>query len=378
MPFFYICTNLKYESILTPMTNQFTKRSGVLMISLFLFSSLAFSQFDNTDFLRSIPSDGVKYLQAYVSPWANAFGAGLNGGWYNTAKPHKLGGFDITINASVGIVPTSAQTFDISKIGLSSAISGAGMASTVAGPKVDGPLMSYTDKASGVILASFNAPQGVDWRYIPVPSAQVGVGLPFGTELKVRFVPKINIKDGNISLWGVGLVHSIMQYLPGEKILPFDVSVFGGYTRLTANVPLSLQPGTPTNYTTFSLATSFKDQNLNVAVGALNISAIASLNLPVITFYGGLGYSKTKTFMKFEGNFPTPTLNTVVPTNPHAEYADNGVIAGNKFPSMNIENFSGLRANVGFRIKLAVVTIHADYTRAQYNVLTMGLGISFR
>ena len=90
------------------MNNQFTKRSMVLMISLCMFSSLAFSQFDNTDFLRSIPSDGVKYLQAYVSPWANAFGAGLNGGWYNTAKPHKLGGFDITINASMGIVPTSA------------------------------------------------------------------------------------------------------------------------------------------------------------------------------------------------------------------------------------------------------------------------------
>jgi hypothetical protein len=45
---------------------------------------------------------------------------------------------------------------------------------------------------------------------------------------------------------------------------------------------------------------------------------------------------------------------------------------------MDINNFSGLRANIGFRIKLAVVTIHADYTKAQYNVLTAGLGISFR
>jgi len=51
---------------------------------------------------------------------------------------------------------------------------------------------------------------------------------------------------------------------------------------------------------------------------------------------------------------------------------------GPDFPEMNIENFSGLRVNIGFRIKMAVITFHADYTRAQYNVLSAGLGISFR
>jgi len=357
------------------MNNLFTKRSGVLIISFFLFSAASFSQFKDVDFLRSIPADGVKYLQEYIAPWANAFGAGLSGGWYNTAKPHKLGGFDVTINTSVGIVPKSAETFDVSKIGLTS-LTGTGTASTVAGPKTDGPLMSY--KSGNVTLASFNTPQGTGWRWIPVPSAQVGIGLPLGTELKVRFIPKINIKDGNVSLWGVGLVHSIMQYIPGSKLLPFDVSLFGGYTKLISNVPLKLEPGSPANYSQYSLSTSFSDQNLNVKVGALNIGVIASVALPVITFYGGLGYCKTKTEMKLEGNYPTPTLNTSDPVNPYAEYADKGVITGDKFPAMNIENFSGLRANVGLRLKLAVITIHADYTRAQYNVLTTGLGISFR
>jgi hypothetical protein len=45
---------------------------------------------------------------------------------------------------------------------------------------------------------------------------------------------------------------------------------------------------------------------------------------------------------------------------------------------MDINNFSGLRANLGFRLKLGPVTFHADYTRAQYNVVTTGLGISIR
>jgi hypothetical protein len=358
------------------MNRLFTKQFGVLIITLILFSSVTFSQFNNVDFLRSAPADGVKFVQAYVSPWANAFGAGLNGGWYNTAKPHKFGGFDITAGLNVGFVPSSAEKFEISSIGLSPSLIGTGPAPTVAGPKSDGPPMSY--KANGITLASFNTPPGTAWKYIPVPTAQVGIGLPFGTELKVRFIPKINIKDGDISLWGVGIVHSIMQYFPGHKLLPFDVSLFAGYTKLQANVPLSLKPDLAVNqaYVSVNPATAFQNQNLNVNVKAFNISAIASLNLRVLTLYGGLGYTKTNTDMRLSGNFPTPVF--VATPLPHAEYNDSGVKKGADFPNMDIKNFSGLRANIGIRIKLAVITIHADYTKAQYNVVSTGLGISFR
>jgi hypothetical protein len=54
------------------------------------------------------------------------------------------------------------------------------------------------------------------------------------------------------------------------------------------------------------------------------------------------------------------------------------VLTGAGMPSINIKNLSGLRANLGLRVKLAVLTIHADYTRALYNVFSFGVGISFR
>jgi len=355
------------------MNRLFTKRIGTLISALLIFSSVSFSQFDNTDFLRSAPADGVKFIEAYISPWANAFGAGLNGGWYNTAKPHKLGGFDITTSLNVGFVPSSAGTFDISTLRLSSNLAPAsGAVPTISGPNDGGLPMTYS--VSGVTLASFNTPPGTNWKIIPVPTAQVGIGLPMGTELKVRFMPKLNIKDGDVSLWGVGLMHSIMQYIPGNKLLPLDVSLFAGYTKLSSNVPLSLQP--EAGYTNnISSNISLNNQNLAAGVEALNISAIASLNLPVITFYGGIGYTKTKTLVELSGNFPTPRLST---STGEAEYNDQGVIPGADFPNMEIKNFSGVRANIGFRVKLAVITIHADYTRAQYNVISTGLGISFR
>lgn len=359
------------------MNRLFTKRFLTVISALVFISTVSFSQFDNVDFLKSAPADGAKYLQAYLAPWTNAFGAGLNGGWYNTAKPHKLGGFDITTSFNVGMVPSSAGTFDLSKIGLSSSMSASGMASTISGPKTAGPTMTYS--SGGVTLASFKAAPGTNWKIIPVPTAQIGIGLPLGTELKLRYIPKINIQDGDISLWGVGLVHSIMQYLPGDKLLPFDVSLFGGYTKLMGHAPLSLTPDLTVaqNYTSpYNTPAAFAGQKVSMNVSALNISAIASLNLPVITFYGGLGYCKSKTEMKFTGNYPTPVL--VSTPLPHAEYNNSGVKTGADFPEINIDNFSGLRANIGFRIKLAVITIHADYTKAQYNVYSTGLGISFR
>ena len=347
------------------------------MIILVMFSSVSFSQFKEANFLRSAPADGAKYLQSYISPFANAFGAGLSGSWYNTAKPHKFGGFDLTIGASIGVVPTSAETFDVSKIGLSSSLTGTGIASTVAGPDKTGPLMTYKDKTSGATLITFNTPKGTAWRYVPVPTAQVGIGLPFGTELKVRYIPKINVDKGNVSLWGIGLIHSLIQYVPGHKLTPFDVSLFAGYTKLQVNVPLDIQPDLSISaYSApYDVATSFKNQNLKLSVQALNISAIGSVNLKIITFYGGLGYCKTKTTMDLSGYFPSPTPLT---TAPYVQYNNSGVKKGTDFPNLNIENYSGLRANVGFRLKLAVVTIHFDYTKAQYNVFTAGLGISIR
>jgi len=351
------------------------------MVTVLLYASSAFSQLSNIDFLRSSPADGVKFIEAYVTPWADAFGAGLNGSWYNSAKPHKFGGFDVTMGINVGIVPSSAETFDISKLDLSSNLSPkTGNAPTIAGPADEGPVMTYSQ--SGVTLASFNSPAGTAWKYIPVPTLQVGIGLPLGTEVKVRFIPRLPVKDGDIMLWGVGLMHSIMQYVPGNKLLPVDVSIFAGYTKLNGNVPVNLQPATIDghfpNYTTYSLATSFIDQNLSATIEALNVGAIASVNLPVISFYGGLGYSKTGTLVELTGNFPTPALVTPTGASPYAEYNDSGVKTGDDFPEIDIQNFSGLRANIGFRLKMAVVTFHADYTRAQYNVISTGLGISFR
>jgi len=76
----------------------------ILSISILLFGFQSKSQV--------IEADAANFLEAYFSPIGESFGAGLNNGWYNTAKPHKLLGFDITLTLNGVSVPNEMQHFD--------------------------------------------------------------------------------------------------------------------------------------------------------------------------------------------------------------------------------------------------------------------------
>jgi hypothetical protein len=355
------------------MSKAFNPRVLATVLSMILVSNLMVAQLadDAFDFLKIGVNDASKITEAYIAPWANAFGAGVNGSWYNTAKPHKLGGFDITLGFNVGIVPSSDNTYDVSKLGLEN-FTGTGMAPTASGPKEPRPVLT-SKGISGVASITVPTPPGSNWGYMPVPTLQAGIGLPLGTELKIRYIPKIPVGDADISSWGVGLLHSLMQYLPGDKVLPFDVSIFGAFTKLTGNVPINLDPGSPQFYTSKYPSTAWDNQNFEMIAQAWNVSLIASLNLPVFTLYGGLGYSGTLSKINMTGNFPLPTPSL---TEGMFIYEDAGVVKD--FPTIEVKNFSGLRANAGFRLKFSVVTWHIDYTWTQYSVVSTGLGISFR
>lgn len=355
------------------------KRTIAIVAAMLMIHSVSYGQIEG-DFLKGGMNDGMKLIEAYMSPWAKAFGAGFSGGWYNTAKPHQLGGFDITVTVSAGMVPKSETSFDINSLNFEQLTLvdplGSSIAPTIAGSKIEGPALNKVVNQGGyeIELARFTTPKGTGIGFVPVPMAQVGIGLPLGTELKARFIPPLKINEGDISMWGVGLMHSIMQYIPGNKLLPVDVSLFGGFTKLSGNIPLNIEPDSYANYTMYSFE-DFTGQFINATVTGWNVSLIGSFNLPVINFYGGLGYASSKTIIDITGNIPIPTVDPAISTTGPV-FVDAGVITN--VDAIDIEDFSGLRANIGFRLKFAVFTIHADYTRSQYNVFTAGLGISFR
>jgi len=48
-----------------------------------------------------------------VEPIIQSFGYGLANGWYNTAKPHKPAGFDLTATITLAFVPDEDLFYNI-------------------------------------------------------------------------------------------------------------------------------------------------------------------------------------------------------------------------------------------------------------------------
>jgi hypothetical protein len=317
-------------------------------------------------------NDAQKLMVAYITPWANALGTSMSGGWYNTAKVHKPLGFDVTFTFNMGMVPSADKTFNLDDLGLEGLVYDENIAQTAAGKKIEGPEVRY--EIGGVEVASFNTPKGTGLSFVPTPMIQIGLGLIKGTEANVRFFPKVKMGNtGDVKLWGLGLKHDVLQWIPGLSEAPIiHLALQGGYTKFTMGNEISFLPAD------VGVATSLTDdyfdgQRMSLEVKSFTMNVLVSANLPVICFYAGLGIANTKTSLGLDGIYPIPTLDGSPVIN-----ATSAV----EIPKMTIKNNEGSptkpRINVGLRLKLGVITIHGDYTKANYSNVTAGFGINFR
>jgi hypothetical protein len=257
-------------------------------------------------------------------------------------------------------IPKSDLFFDVTKLGLEvvelhPSSQDYPLAPTVLGPD-RAPTFSYTDEDTG-IQETWNAKGGLDLEenlgrnWVPVPMANLGIGLPKGTDLKLRFTPTIDVGDNSsLKIFGFGIMHDVKQWIPGIKLLPFDLSGFVGYTK-------------------FKMETYFDrednpDQRGLFEMNATTIQGLISKKFSVVTLYGGLGYNIAKSNLAMKGTY---------------DINDDGQVSANERDPLDLKfSASGFRTTAGFRLKLAVFTLHTDYTLQKYKCLTVGFGISVR
>jgi hypothetical protein len=360
-------------------------RAFILVPALLLSSLPLRAQLPSLDFIYGYTSDAKLLLENYLRPYANIMGANLNAGWYNTAEPHKFGGFDITATVSVAFAPPSALTYDLSALtGLNATVSGpTTIAPTAAGDMESLPELEYrtlvnnpiTDVPENVTLAKIQHPNGLGLDFLPLPMAQATIGLFKGTDLTLRFVPEVRVRDyGRIGLFGIGGRHSISQWIPVINKLKFiNIAVQGGYTKVTTAAQLNMQPIADISVPD---SPNWIDQFLHMDISGWTVNLIASQSIPVITVYEGIGYSSSLVDFALLGHYPINTITTDPDRFPQTTY--NVVTDPIPEGSMQIENFRNLRLNAGVRVKLALLTIHYDFTRTLYSTHTVGVGISFR
>ena len=91
---------------------------------------------------------------------------------------------------------------------------------------------------------------------------------------------------------------------------------------------------------------------------------IASTKLPVINFYGGLGYIKGKSESDLLGTYRV----------------SNGLLTSDDIvdPFSVSSEVSSVRGTIGTKLKLGFFRLNAEYHLAEFNAFSVGLNFGFR
>jgi hypothetical protein len=349
-------------------TPYFMNKLPKILVALVLIVGISFSahaqnEDDLVRFLQAGQEDGGKLITAYINPFVEGFSYALNGGWFHTAKPHKLGGFDFNFSVTPVFVPKSSDFFDPNSLnlatvtGFTNSSNPGGAAPTIFGPKDQTGYQVDIDD-DGQPDVDIDGPRGLGIRdaikLAPVgtPMAQVGIGLIKGTDLMFRIVPKSKLGNTEVNLIGFGLRHDIKQHIPGIKMLPFDLSIMAGFTSFKGVTDLSGSGFAGAN------------QEAEYKFNAFLLQALVSKKLAFVTFFGGFGYNGVKTtadmkgtYTFFEGQAAEFTLS-----NPYSATFKN----------------NSMRLDVGMRINILAFYLYGNYSLQEYSAVTAGLGFTFR
>ena len=353
------------------MKKQLQITLGALAMLLLPFSVSA--QGDISSLFKAGITDLGTIANGYMRPAGNGFAASLGSNWYNTAATHSALGFDLTFGASLSFVPTADQTFDLSTLQNLRPVNPAITTAPTFGGKGDGVELTFKNAVNGVSPSNFTTPAGVT-RFVPAVNLQFAVGLPLGNDVTFRYAPTLKNNGMNVSLWGIGLKHNIKQWIPVVNMMPFDASVFLGYTKFKQDYlfPSQLTAADLVNPSLLSSTdySGSKNQGFSMNIDALVANLIISKSLLFFTPYIGVGITRTNFDFGFDGSYPV--LGNPSPKIP-VVYVDGANIA--KVSSSE----TMLGTTVGFRMKLFFITaLHAQYTFQKYPTASVGFGINFR
>ena len=336
------------------------------IISLFLSVTFTNAQlFNGIENILLTSTDDARILaEGYTAPLSKSLTYALNSGWATSAKTHKKLGFGLTIGGAAPFVPDADKIF--TPIGLASLSVPSGSLPTLFGDGGDQELnFSFSESVFGnevEYYGKLSFPGGLNDELplgtVTAPFVQASVGLVFGTDLLARFVPTMEIQGSTFNLTGFGLKHNIMQYFGPLDKLPLNLSLLAAISKASFEYDLSDS----------SFGGSSSNRKMTFEADTFSIQALASIDLPVISAFAGLGYNYGDSQFEVSGDYiidyyiaDMPTISRVL-----------------NDPVSIASDASGVMGVVGARLNLLFIKIFANYTIQEYNTLTAGISFNFR
>jgi hypothetical protein len=215
---------------------------------------------------------------------------------------------------------------------------------------------------------TYPLPNGQNLSLLPLAVPQVEIGSLYGTELMLRFIPSLDWGNniGRFGFWGVGVKHSISQYIP---MLPFELAAQGVVqgSRLTNTIGVT-------------------GAQLLAETTIFNANIHASKRFGIVEVFSGLSYDALNVNASYTFVLP---LSLQIQLGLLKPVTENGVTnyvvdAAAGFPGdtqpqvarVNLAN-STLRWTLGGAVHLGNVSIVADYNLSTFSMLTAGVNVRF-
>jgi hypothetical protein len=333
---FFIMYRLKYMKYIT--------------CALLLFSLASANGLE--DYLAGrIQNINEDLLQAYVQPLVNAFGTGISTGLFHSAYSHELFGLDIGLRMMSIHIPEASKYFDGVALACSLALDSLVYyeiplenLSTVFGPEqvIDLPL------SGNAIGIPTNIPTGFNISSAPLIVPQVNVGLVFGTELAIRYVP-FTFEGSRMNFFGIGVKQELNKFPLFKPIgMPIAIAIGVAYQR-------------------FSIQNEERKAIANTSTW--NLQVLLSKRLGPLEPLIGFGIENTKAYFNYIFEYEIPDTVDNIPTE---------LITVEQEVRMHLVSQSRQRSIIGCTLQLGNFYIHYDYNFTPYSTHNGIVGFSFR
>ncbi|GAA4887157.1 hypothetical protein GCM10023311_08580 [Flaviramulus aquimarinus] len=333
-----------------------------ILVLLCLVTITLKAQNDIDALLAAGVEDAERFTNDYLAPGTNGLMHSMNANWFNTADAKPLGGFEISVIVNASSVKNENKIFNLNTANYNNISfpdnSPSKTVSSVLGENDPAIFIEieYEDPIFGNLTETIELPNGIgnsSANLLPTAFIQGALGLVKGIELKARFVPKIDTDDVSLSMYGAGVQFEVTKWLPADKLLPVAISGLVAYTHLNGEYDLTESSGI-----------QGENQRIDNDTNTWLLQLIASTKLPVINFYGGLGYIKGKS----ESNL----LGTYRVTN-------GGITAQPIIDPFSVSSeVSSLRGTLGTKLKLGFFRLNAEYHLSEFNAFSLGIHFGFR
>ena len=331
-------------------------------ILLFLiFPLISYSQSGLESILLAVEDDSKKIFNRYMNPLMKGAIYSSNSGWYNTAKVHSKLGVDLSFRLNTTFVPSSDQIFSISD--LENITSNAKNLPTIIGENKQENLL-ITIPADGLLpelKTTVKAPKGIKSKLplggVPAPVLQLGIGIPFDTEIIIRYSPEYHRKGIDMSLKGLGIKHNLLQYFEPIDKFPLNISAFASFSKMEIDYDIQ-------SFSSIKGSGQIAEFSLN----NYNLLLLASLDILVVNFYFGFGITGGNSSFKMIGRYDL-------------EYQTQSNVPVNKTIidpiDMNFDT-SNFQTTIGAKYKFLIFSAYIDFSFQQYKTLSVGISTNFR